>query len=151
MNTIYLKLQTTLQILVCMVIFLPFLAFNASKNNHPPLREKIIYYQNDKILIGKWITDEKDVIEFYQKDNLFEGKIISLGNKEAVKQNPEIIGAVIFKKLELVNSEFINGSYYDLESKNYYKVSIKIVSQKVIKLKFGSGLFSQTSEFKKVL
>lgn len=151
MNTIFLKFQTIIQILICILIFLPVLGFNASKNNHPLPKEKIIYYQNDKILIGKWITDEKDVIEFYQKDNFFEGKVISLGNKEALKKNPEIIGAVIFKKLELVNGEFINGSYYDLESKNSYKVSIKIISQKLIKLKFGSGLFSQTSEFKKVL
>ncbi len=106
--------------------------------------------QKENSLIGKWITDDKDVIEFYQNKNIFEGKIVSLGDAAVVKKNPEIIGAVIFKKLELVKGEFINGSYYDIESKDSYKVSIKIVSAKVIKLKFGSGLFSQTSEFKKV-
>lgn len=121
----------------------PILGFITSKNFQQS--------QNDKILIGKWITEDKDVIEFYQNNKTFEGKIVSLNDKEAVKKNPEIIGAVIFKKLELVKGEFINGSYYDIESKESYKVSIKVSSVKVIRLKFGSGFFSQTSEFKKVI
>ena len=144
----YSNLKITTKMLLGLVVLIPMLAFNSITNNIQS--EKIIVIQNDKILIGKWITEDKDVIEFYQNNKTFEGKIVSLGDKEAVKKNPEIIGAIIFKKLELVKGEFINGSYYNIESKESYKVSIKISSAKLIKLKFGSGLFSQTSEFKKV-
>ena len=147
-KTMYSNLKITTKMLLGLVVLIPVLAFNSITNNVQS--EKVIVIQNDKILIGKWITEDKDVIEFYQNNKTFEGKIVSLGDKEAVKKNPEIIGAVIFKKLELVKGEFINGSYYDIESKESYKVSIKISSAKLIKLKFGSGLFSQTSEFKKV-
>jgi uncharacterized protein (DUF2147 family) len=131
----YLKIQKTL--FVVPIIFLLF-GFTI----------KIV--QKENTLIGKWQTEDNDVIEFYQNKKNFEGKIVTVADKEAAKKNPEIIGAVLFKKLELVKGEFINGTYYDIESKDSYKVSIKIISATTIKLKFGSGLFSQTSTFKKV-
>jgi Uncharacterized protein conserved in bacteria (DUF2147) len=139
------------KILFCFVIIYPFFGFNDANNSTiKSINLTNFSYQKGNNLIGKWITEDKDVIEFYQNNKTFEGKIVSLGDATVVKKNPEVIGAVIFKKLELVKGEFINGSYYDIERKESYKVSIKIVSAKVIKLKFGSGLFSQTSEFKKV-
>ena len=128
-----------LTIPICFVLLLSLFGFTTFQT-----------IQNDKILQGKWITEDKDIIEFYQNASSFEGKIVSLHDIEAVKKNPEIIGAVIFKNLKLVKGEFTNGNYYDIESKESYKVSIKVISEKLIKLKFGSGIFSQTSEFKKV-
>jgi uncharacterized protein (DUF2147 family) len=112
--------------------------------------KKLSQSQSENRIIGKWITEEKDVIEFYKNKNHFEGKIISIADKEALAKHPEIKGAIIFKKLEFIKGEYINGSYYDLESDESYKVAIKVVSPNVIKLKFGSGLFSETSVFKKI-
>jgi hypothetical protein len=146
MNIKLLRLKIAIKYFVCVLCALATYSFQI-KNSHAQTNS-LSTTQN--YLLGKWITDDKDVIEFYQNKNNYEGKIILLGDASIAKKHPEIIGAIIFKKLELVNGEFINGTYFEIESKNSYKVSIKIISPKLIKLKFGSGLFSQTSEFKKV-
>jgi uncharacterized protein (DUF2147 family) len=106
---------------------------------------------NEKILVGKWLTEDNDVIEFYNKNNTYEGKLILANDKAAVAKHPEIIGAVIFKKLKITEEGFGNGNYHDIESDADYAVSIKVVDVKTIKLKFGTGLFSQTSVFKKII
>jgi uncharacterized protein (DUF2147 family) len=103
-----------------------------------------------KTLSGKWITEEKDIIEFYKRTNVFEGKVIALGDKAIMDKHPQIEGAIVFKKLEQSGEESITGTYYDIESEETYTVSIKFVDSKTIKLKFGTGIFSQTQEFKRI-
>jgi hypothetical protein len=148
----YFKTKITIKILLIILFSAPLFGFHDIISNKLIIKkQKVCQSQNYKILVGKWITEDKDVIEFYQKNNLFEGKLVSTGDKGLALKHPEIIGSIIFKNLEPKNDEFINGKYYDIESKEYYSVSIKIISAKVIKLKFGSGLFSQTSEFKKTI
>jgi Uncharacterized protein conserved in bacteria (DUF2147) len=142
MKAIFLKQHITFRVILLLALMHPAFGF---KTVHDTV------FQNDKILVGKWITEENDVIEFYQSNKIFEGKIILLNDKSISIKHPEIIGSIVFKKLELIKGEFVNGTYYDIESKESYPVTIKVISSKVIKLKFGTGLFSQSSEFKKVI
>jgi Uncharacterized protein conserved in bacteria (DUF2147) len=138
----FLKYHITFRVMLLLILISPAFGFRGAHDS---------VFQNDKILVGKWITEENDVIEFYQKGKIFEGKIILLNDKSIATKHPEIIGTIVFKKIEMVNAEFVNGTYYDIESKESYPVTIKVTSAKVIKLKFGTGLFSQSSEFKKII
>jgi uncharacterized protein (DUF2147 family) len=98
-------------------------------------------------LLGKWQTEEKDVIEFFAKGNKIDGKLISSADETLKKKNPELIGTVIFSGLELIDGMYKNGEYLDLESKKSYPVKIEIVNSKSLKATFGSGIFSETHIF----
>jgi len=101
-------------------------------------------------LIGKWQTDEKDVIEFYLVKDKICGKLVATGDEALQKQNPEIIGSVIFTELKFENGAFKDGKYLDLESRKMYPVKIELINGNRLKAVFGSGLFTETRTMTKI-
>lgn len=102
------------------------------------------------VIAGQWLTEDKDVIEFYLKGDKYEGKIINSADKEQLQKHPEIIGAIVFTALQFKKNEYNNGSYLDLETQKKYPVKIVMDSKNRMRVTFGSGFFSETHVFNRV-
>jgi uncharacterized protein (DUF2147 family) len=105
---------------------------------------------NADLLIGKWLTKEQDVIEFYKKGDNYEGKIVTTADKKQLQIHPEIVGTTVFTALQLKNNQYNNGWYYDLEAKKSYPVKIAPDGTKRLKVTFGSGFLTETHVFNRI-
>jgi len=104
---------------------------------------------------GKWITENgKSVVEIFEKDGKYFGKIIWLkealdetGNPKKDTKNPnktmqsqEIKGLVILKNFVFDGKMWDEGSVYDPESGNTYSGNMKLKSNDVLELRGYMGI-----------
>lgn len=111
---------------------------------------------------GKWITEEvKSVVEIYEKDGKYYGKIIWLkdpngddGLPKKDKENPdpslrkrEIVGMVFMSGFTFNGKSWEGGTVYDPESGNTYSGTMKLRSADVLDLRgyMGVSLLGRTA------
>jgi len=111
---------------------------------------------------GKWITEEvKSVVEIYEKDGKYYGKIIWLkdpngddGLPKKDKENPdpslrkrEIVGMVFMSGFIFNGKSWEGGTVYDPESGNTYSGNMKLRSADVLDLRgyMGVSLLGRTA------
>ncbi|UTW64080.1 DUF2147 domain-containing protein [bacterium SCSIO 12741] len=90
-------------------------------------------------LVGKWLTQDKDaVVEIYQKENKFYGRVVQLmpatqkdgspfldvNNPEEHLRNRKILGMNTILDFEWNGEELENGKLYDPKSGNHYEGKI---------------------------
>ncbi len=147
-------MKTTIKLGILSLIFTLFMAFTA-------------YAQAP--IVGKWksIDDEtnepKSIVEIFEKDGKFYGKIIELFLKEGDNQNPvcdkcadddsrkdqPTLGMEIIKDLQAHKKKFSKGKILDPKKGKEYKCSIWVEGD-TLKVK-GSFLFiSRTQTWHKV-
>jgi uncharacterized protein (DUF2147 family) len=111
---------------------------------------------------GKWITEEvKSVVEIYEKDGKYYGKIIWLkdsngddGLPKKDKENPDaslrnrsISGLVVMSGFTFNGKSWEGGTVYDPESGNTYSGNMKLRSADVLDLRgyMGVSLLGRTA------
>lgn len=112
---------------------------------------------------GQWLTsDKKGVIEIYQKDNRFFGKIVG-GEKRGDgtdQKNPdeklrtrEVLGLTIMTNLKKEGDEFVDGKIYDPDSGNTYSCKLKLESPHSLTLRgyLGISLFGRSETWTRVV
>lgn len=112
---------------------------------------------------GQWLTsDKKGVIEIYQKDNLFFGKIVG-GEKRGDgldQKNPdeklrtrEILGLTIMTNLKKDGDEFTGGKIYDPDSGSTYSCKLKLEKPNTLTLRgyLGIALFGRSETWTRVV
>lgn len=127
-------------VLLLMQFFLPLIVLAQVKAND---------------ITGKWITEEvKSVVEIYEKDGKYYGKIIWLkdpngddGLPKKDKENPdaalrkrEITGMVFMSGFTFNGKSWEGGKVYDPESGNTYSGSMKLRSPDVLDLRGYMGV-----------
>jgi len=112
-------------------------------------------------IVGQWETyddttkQKKSIVEIYQKEELFFGRIIAtfVANKNAVcepcegaKKDKPIIGLVIIENLKRNGNEFEGGSILDPESGETYKCKLKLIHNNKLKVRgfLGISIFGRT-------
>ena len=101
---------------------------------------------NGQTIIGQWETyDDKTkektaVIEIYQTDNLYFGKIVKsfsleknalCENCKGINKNKPIIGLVIIENIKKDGNEFNGGTVLDPENGQTYKCNLKLINNKL--------------------
>lgn len=114
------------------MVFIVTLIFSCNSNVNDEFRGDIV---------GTWYTSgKKSVIEFYEKDGVFIGKIVDLkrpffnGEPKKDFRNPDmkkrdnlIIGTEVFTGLEYDgNKTWDDGEYYDYQKGEYNSCEVKI-------------------------
>ena len=115
---------------------------------------------NGQTIIGQWETyDDKTkektaVIEIYQTDNLYFGKIVKSfkGEKNAlcenckgINKNKPIIGLVVIENIKKDGNEFNGGTVLDPDNGETYKCYLKLINNKLeVRGYLGFSLFGRT-------
>ena len=101
---------------------------------------------NGQTIIGQWETyDDKTkektaVIEIYQTDNLYFGKIVKSFNLEknalcenckGINKNKPIIGLVVIENIKKDGNEFNGGTVLDPDNGETYKCYLKLKNNKL--------------------
>ncbi|GAA3520812.1 hypothetical protein GCM10022393_38870 [Aquimarina addita] len=94
---------------------------------------------NSDTYIGQWIIEGGSIIEIYEKDHLFYGKIYKraekpisnlngLDNKNPDKnlRNRPLLGMVILDNLSFIEGELSGGTIYNADSGKKYTVKVWI-------------------------
>jgi uncharacterized protein (DUF2147 family) len=115
--------------------------------------------------IGKWITPDNDIVEIYKSNDMFMGKLVSLGspldengkpwkdklNPDKTLQNREVKGIVILKNLRCdKDGKLVNGKVYLPEEGEELSCSLRILNEKQIEIKVTVGIFSDTETWTKL-
>ena len=115
---------------------------------------------NGQTIIGQWETyDDKTkektaVIEIYQTDNLYFGKIVKsfsleknalCENCKGINKNKPIIGLVIIENIKKDGNEFNGGTVLDPDNGETYKCNLKLINNKLeVRGYLGFSLFGRT-------
>lgn len=96
-----------------------------------------LYAQNN--ILGKWLTEDKDaIVEIFEENNQYHGKIVSLMpdknpdgtpildqyNPDKSKRQLPVLGSRIVHNFEWDGKELVNGKVYDPNNGKYYKGKI---------------------------
>lgn len=128
----------------------------------------VITLMCSQTLIGKWktIDDEtgqaKSIIEIYEQNGLYFGKITSLLQKDdqgkvcekcsGADKNKPIEGLIILKNLKKEGKSFEGGHILDPKSGKIYKCEISFVHENEIKVRgyIGISLIGRNQVWKRV-
>ena len=115
---------------------------------------------NGQTIIGQWETyDDKTkektaVIEIYQTDNLYFGKIVKsfsleknalCENCKGINKNKPIIGLVIIENIKKDGNEFNGGTVLDPDNGETYKCYLKLINNKLeVRAYLGFSLLGRT-------
>ena len=115
---------------------------------------------NGQSIIGQWETyddktkEKKAVIEIYQTDNLYFGKIVKSfkGEKNAlcenckgINKNKPIIGLVVIENIKKDGNKFNGGTVLDPDNGETYKCNLKLINNKLeVRGYLGFSLFGRT-------
>ena len=115
---------------------------------------------NGQTIIGQWETyddktkEKKAVIEIYQTDNLYFGKIVKsfsleknalCENCKGINKNKPIIGLVIIENIKKDGNEFNGGTVLDPDNGETYKCNLKLINNKLeVRGYLGFSLFGRT-------
>ena len=115
---------------------------------------------NGQSIIGQWETyddktkEKKAVIEIYQTDNLYFGKIVKsfsleknalCENCKGINKNKPIIGLVIIENIKKDGNEFNGGTVLDPDNGETYKCNLKLINNKLeVRGYLGFSLFGRT-------
>ena len=115
---------------------------------------------NGQTIIGQWETyDDKTkektaVIEIYQTDNLYFGKIVKSFNLEknalcenckGINKNKPIIGLVVIENIKKDGNKFNGGTVLDPDNGETYKCNLKLINNKLeVRGYLGFSLFGRT-------
>ena len=115
---------------------------------------------NGQTIIGQWETyDDKTkektaVIEIYQTDNLYFGKIVKsfsleknalCENCKGINKNKPIIGLVVIENIKKDGNEFNGGTVLDPDNGETYKCNLKLINNKLeVRGYLGFSLFGRT-------
>ena len=101
---------------------------------------------NGQTIIGQWETyDDKTkektaVIEIYQTDNLYFGKIVKsfsleknalCENCKGINKNKPIIGLVVIENIKKDGNEFNGGTVLDPDNGKTYRCNLKLKNNKL--------------------
>ncbi len=112
---------------------------------------------------GQWLTsDKKGVIEIYQKDKKFFGKIIGGEqrgdgldgkNPDETLRSREILGLTIMTNLKKDGDEFTGGKIYDPDSGSTYSCKLKLENHHTLTLRgyLGISLFGRSETWTRVV
>ena len=119
-------------------------------------------------ITGQWITiddktkEKKSIIEIYQQEDQYFGKIIQILNplkKNKVcsdctgdKKNKPILGMVILENLKKDTNEFNEGTILDPNNGKTYSCYVKLENQNTLKVRgyIGISLLGRTQYWQKV-
>lgn len=119
-----------------------------------------------KQLLGKWLTESKDgIVEFYKENNKYYGKIVKLipathddgspikdlYNPDKNKQQRLVLGinSITAFEWDEENQTFINGQVYDPKNGKFYRGKIWIEAG-TLKLRGYVGIFYRTETWTRV-
>ena len=125
------------------------------------------FITNAQTITGKWVTfddntgQKKGVVEIFEKDNKYYGKIIKsfTSDENAIcekcvgnKKNQPIIGLQIIEDLKLKKDIYEGGTILDPENGETYKCYIEIVNSNKIKVRgyIGFALLGRTQYWEKL-
>ena len=115
---------------------------------------------NGQSIIGQWETyddktkEKKAVIEIYQTDNLYFGKIVKsfsleknalCENCKGINKNKPIIGLVVIENIKKDGNKFNGGTVLDPDNGETYKCNLKLINNKLeVRGYLGFSLFGRT-------
>jgi uncharacterized protein (DUF2147 family) len=114
--------------------------------------------------LGKWKTDDnRAIIEIYEQDEKYHGKIVwlqtvidnqgsprkDIKNPNKEKQNENILGLTILRNFTFDDNEFINGTVYDPDSGNIYNCKLWLTDNNTLKVRDYCGIFYKTFTWKR--
>jgi uncharacterized protein (DUF2147 family) len=120
---------------------------------------------NKNSIIGQWKTDDsRAIIEIFENNGIYYGKIVWLknttdnkGNSRKDSKNPDkqkritsILGATILNNFVFQNNAFINGKIYDPDSGSSYNCKLWLDDNNTLKVRDYCGIFYKTFAWTRV-
>ena len=141
---------TMKNLLTLIVLFLPFVLASQSEESD---------------IIGVWLNEKKEaVVEIYQEDEQYFGKIIDIQGEHAHRKNelkdknnphPEnrdrqLINMPLIENLKYKNGEYVNGTAYNPRMGRYFKCKAWMESDTTMKIRGYWGILYATETWEKV-